>query len=461
MANAASRRSPRPLAVIVRTAAGLLAVGLAVVVFRVLVLTRPEPTLRPVQEQRLTVNVVRAERVPLARTWTAYGSARAKRSSDLRAEVAGEVIERPERIDPGVAVEAGELIVAIDPEEFEARLERARSAIAALQAELEGLDVEQVSLEQTVELAAEASRLARWERDRVRAAQEREAATEAELVRLEAALTRVAREETDLRQRLALLAPRRQALQAQIMIERSNERLAQLDLRRARIAAPFAGELQVVEAQEGERLAVGEIVARLVDSSVIEIPVEAPLSALGQVRVGDRVGLAAEGPLDAAWQGVVARIAPEASTQSRTFTLFVETAGVLPDGRPAPSPGHFLRASIVSEAPEMRFVLPRAAVAEERVYVVDAASRVRLRTVVVERYVEARFPSIDPRETQWAVVSEGLEEGDLVVVSNLDEIEPGLLVDPADVARESTAAVGAAGPIGGLGAGGVAGSGAR
>ena len=53
------------------------------------------------------------------------------------------------------------------------------------------------------------------------------------------------------------------------------------------------------------------------------------------------------------------------------------------------------------------------------------------RDVVVSHYVEASYPSLDPIETQWAVIAAGLSEGDRVIASNSDQIEHGTLVQIA------------------------------
>ena len=55
--------------------------------------------------------------------------------------------------------------------------------------------------------------------------------------------------------------------------------------------------------------------------------------------------------------------------------------------------------------------------------------RIEVRPVTTAYSIEGRIESLDPNEDQWTVVTTGLTKGDLVVVSLLDQISEGLLVE--------------------------------
>jgi len=422
------------LALIVRGVAGLVILAIGGGIYFALAVTRPEPPRVEQADAPTPVQAMTVQLVPARRWWEGYGAARAVRASDLDAEVAGVVVERPESIDPGAWVEAGALIVAIDDEEFRQRLEQSRRQVDALEAELLGLRVETESHQDTLALAEQAVEFTRNELERLREAEVRGAATGVEIQRLQRDLTRFQRDAEEIRQRLNLIPSRRAQLNARIQSEQAAARLAALNLERSRITAPFAGSLQSVTAQEGERLNIGDQVARLVDLRRMEIPLRAPLSAVSEVRVGNPVAVQAEGPVAREWTAHIARIAPEADPQTRTATIFVELEqpGAASGGAGALLPGQFVTARIFAADQRERVVVPRTAVSADRVLVVDEEGRVRPRSVRVSFHIENDFPSLLLDETQWAVVETGLAPGDRVIITNIQDLEPGELVRPVD-----------------------------
>lgn len=432
---------------------GVVAIVAAVGVTAVLISTKPSPKLAPTSERAMTVRVMTAAEKPVARTWRAYGTARALYAANVAAQVAGEVLERPAEIEVGAWVTKGDLLVQLDDAEFRERLAGANETIRALEAQLESLDVEQASLIENVQLAEEAIQLSERELVRARDAQQRGAATQNEIERLERELTVQRRLAVDLRQRRDQLPIRRQEVEAQIRQQRAEARLAELDVARARITAPIDGALQAVEANVGDWLGVGAPVARIVDLRRIEAPMRMPVSAGADVRVGDPIDLAADGPSGLHWDATISRIAPEADPGNRTLLVFAEYQQEATEADSGDLlPGQFLIGSARSRIAAPRIVVPRNAIVSDRVAVMNDQGRVETRRVRVAFYVDDRFPELDPVVTQWAAIDEGLEPGDRVIISNLEDLEEGLSVHPADAGaalpptarRDESAATGSA-----------------
>ena len=116
----------------------------------------------------------------------------------------------------------------------------------------------------------------------------------------------------------------RAALEARLAVEEAQEATAALNVSRTVIAAPFEGRIVDVNVDTGERVAPGQVVARLVDLSHLEVPLQAPVSAASSIRVGDEVSVMADGPSGDTWTGRIARMSPEADPTNRTVTVFVE-----------------------------------------------------------------------------------------------------------------------------------------
>jgi len=432
-----SRLLPR----VSRGIAAVVVLGAAVAFFRYMQDTRLSPDTEPVHERTLAVSVVTAARVPIAHVWTGYGTARAMDSSDVSAQVSARVVERPPEVEPGEPVEPGQVLIKLDPTDYEQRVSAAEQAAAATQAELEGLDVSRVRLSDQVEAAEEELAVATRDLERAKSAYERGAGNQTDVDQREAAYRRAERTLAGLREQLEMLPSRHASLNAKLLGQRADLALSREQLARTTIVSPIAGVLQEVYVEPGELLSPGSPVARVVDLSVVEVPVALPISAGEQVARGDAVSLRTDGPNELRWDGKVARVAPEADAGARTITAFVEVHQ--PGGVRRPGmilPGQFVVAEVTTGAVAERIILPRRAVDGDHVLVAAHNSdvlRAAERPVHVLFHIDGRFPQLHATETQWAVLADGVEPGDNVIVSNIDQIVPGMRVETVSAAGGS------------------------
>ena len=424
----------RRASLLFRIALGVVVLLIAFAVVAALEATKAEPEQAEIRESVTTVRVTTVQRVPVDRWWSGYGTARALRSVDLSVEVNGVIVDRPSSIDEGVPVNEGDLILQLDDRDYTDRLASVRQGIASIDAELDGIDVEEESLNRSLKLAEESVRLLRSELNRTEEALERGGANIIEVERLQRQVSIAERDEQAIRERLLLLPSRRQRLQASRLEFQAEERLAQLNVERTRIAAPFTGQIHEVMVDRGEFVMMGTRIARLVDPDRIEIPLRMPVSGASQFAVGSDVELRARGASDV-WTGTVSRIAPEADPLLRTIEVFVEVdQSDVAAGGETLRPGQFVSGRLFVGRDVPAFVVPRGAISNDRVMVVGDDGRATGRDVEVSHYIEASYPSLDPIETQWAVVAAGLSAGDRVIAANSDQIEHGTLVQIAEPA---------------------------
>lgn len=440
-----AKRSPAwvLISVVVRGGVALLAIAIALGVFTMLRAARP--TIEP-DDSTVTppiVDVVRVEARSVPRVWDGYGTARAMDAADVPAQVAGRVVERPDTVEAGEAIGAGGVIVRLDDTDYAAAAAAEEQSVRALEADLEGLDVEEQRLREQVELASAEREAAQRDYERAQEADRRGALSPGELDKKVTALRAAERALSALEQQRDLVPSRRAAIQAKLAGGRASLRVAQENLARATIASPIAGVLQSVGPEVGEWVGVGAQVARVVDLSHLEIPVRLPASASASVGVGDRVDLRTDGRDEVRWQGTITRVAPEADASMRTITVFVEVRQDA-SGAGALLPGQFVVGRVTGRAGEPMLVVPRRAVEDDRVLVavpaageVEAghpgASQVTAMNVRVVHHAEGRFPELDPQETEWAVVtSDELREGMAVIVSNLEQLRAGMVVEGND-----------------------------
>lgn len=382
------------------------------------------------------VETVRLSRVPVTRVWTGYGTARAMNAVDISAEVSAVVADRPDRLEPGVDVGPNELLLQLDPADFEQRLAAAQERARSLGAQLDGLEAEAARLRDRVAFATEERDAAARDLERVREAEAAGASSPGEVDAARTAVQRAKGALAQVQQLLELIPSREASLRAQKLAADAEAALAARDSKRSRIVSPIAGRLQLLEPEEDELVAPGALVARVVDLRRIEVPVRLPVSAGLAVRPGDAVELSPDGPGGGGWSGTIARVSPEADASTRTLTVYVEVEQDPEASGSLLLPGRFVSARVESNQDGRALVAPRSAVLEGRVLVAEPAGgdtgglQVWARSVRVLYHVRAAYPELDPVEREWAVLGprSALDEGDLLIVSNLSQLREAMLV---------------------------------
>ena len=387
-----------------------------------IVRNRPEVETQPlrIEPPGVRIHVVELEDVRLS--VTSQGTVRPRTETQLVPEISGRVTSVAPSFAEGGFFEAGDVLVTIDPFDYQQAVISARSQLA---------------------------------QSRLRLAQEE---AEAEVARREwQALGRGDPRELTLRE------PQLDDARAAVAAAEANLLRAQRDLERAEITAPYAGRVRRKSVDVGQFVTVGNAVATVYAVDVAEIRLPLPDDELAYLdltlsfrgtrnRPGPRVTVRTTFAGAAyAWNGRVVRTESEIDPVSRMVHVVAEVRDPYAPGadprRPPLAVGMYVEAEIEGREFSQIAVLPRAAVrGQAQVLVIDADNRVRFRDVKILRStIESVF------------VSGGLAHGERVVVSTIDSPTEGMLVqvtnptedllarsaDPVSPAdEEQTAAVG-------------------
>ncbi len=382
----------------------VLAIGVASTV--VLVRTRPaaETRARDIPPPLVRVHVVQTEDLQL-RVYS-QGTVEPRTRTALVAEVSGRVVEVSPAFESGRFFEANEVLLRIEPVDFELAVVRARAAVA--QAE-------------------------------VRVANER----------AEAAVARREWQELGEGEASPLVTRQPQLQEAEATLEaaRATLRQAELELERTRIRVPFPGRVSAKRADVGQYVvrgtSLGEVYA--IDFAEVRLPIpdgelafletswsqptrsEAtgpPRASLDPARAGTAPHVLLQAQFAGAqqrWSGRIVR--SEGEIDPRTRMLHVVARIDDPYGRLEPrdaplAAGLFVHAEILGRHVSDVVVLPRAAVrGRDQVLVVDADDRLRFRTIEVVR-----------AQRDEVVVRAGLSEGERVLLSPLEAVTDGMRV---------------------------------
>lgn len=381
-----------PLKWTVRFLIPALVVATAVLVARTLIRTAPQAERRPPPPQQALVETMTLIPTNLTLRLPATGTVMPSRGVQLRSQVAGRVLDTAEAFLDGGFFREGDELLRIDPADYELAVNQARATLA--EAEFQ------------------------WKLEQGRQ----------DVARREWSLIGDAGDASDLQRDLALRKPHLENAEAAVEAARAALALAELNLERTRIVAPFDATVLDRRVNEGAVVSTQDVLANLAATDAAWIEVSLPVRDLRRLTIPREPGepgsaavvrMAAAGA-DHAWTGSVLRLVQALDEQARLARLIVAVPDPLGlDRHDAAAPlllGSFVRVVLVGETLPDALVIPRTALHDaDTVWVMSPDNTLEIRSVEVEW-----------RGEHEAVVRTGLAPGDRVVLSNLGAPVPGM-----------------------------------
>jgi membrane fusion protein (multidrug efflux system) len=226
-------------------------------------------------------------------------------------------------------VKAGDLLVQIDPADYEAQVAQAEAGVAGAQAALDNLD-NQVELQYATIAQAEAQRVsaeaqeveARQEQERQQSLSQTEAGTRQ---KLEQAIAAYARAQADVRASRAVIAAQRHQMEvlagtkkqraADLLGAKAALAAARLKLGYTKIVAPFDGVVGEREVQPGDYVNIGSNLINVVPLPDVYVIANYKETQLTRVRPDQPAEVTVDSFPNARLHGRVERIAPASGSQ--------------------------------------------------------------------------------------------------------------------------------------------------
>ena len=336
------------------------------------------------------VDAITAESRSLNFSIRSQGAVEPRTQTTLVAEVSGKIVSVSPDFIAGGFFRKGEVLLQIDPSDYQTALKRAEASLASKQAKLAD---EKARSEQALK---DWSNLGRQG------------------------------EPSDLVKRLPQLAD----AQANVQAAEADMEKARRDLQRTRITVPYDGLLREKRVDLGQFVSPGTQlgVSFSVDSAEIRLPLSA--SDLAFIDLPSAIDAdssnypevvlsASEGAITRSWDARIIRTEGVLDESSRVLYVIAEVIdpyGVL--GKSNQSElrmGTFVRADIVGQHIDNAVVLPRhVLIGGNTVLVANADRQLEIREVVVAR-----------AEPRLVYLTSGVENGEKVVTTSLDAPIPG------------------------------------
>lgn len=295
------------LRIIVTVALGSAALVMAVLFAAMLIARREPPEQAMPPEPVLAVEVVRMVPEDVPMIITGYGDAKPIEVSPIAPQVSGNVIRTHDRLFAGEIIPAGEVLVEIDPRDYEAHVAQARAQAAQARSGLARLRTQYASDQERLGTLERSRDLARKDFDRLKDLFEKEAVGALSNVERAELTYNQARDAFDLMTQNVSLYPARisEAEQGLAAAEAALQ-LAELNLSRTKITAPFDARIQEKRVEEGQFVSPGAPILMLANDSILEIVV--PLDSR-EVRDGLRFTPEAETNRSKSWFTDVEQVA--------------------------------------------------------------------------------------------------------------------------------------------------------
>jgi len=400
--------------------------------------TAPQP--KRIQQKPVVpvVDVLEVEQADYQVKVASTGTIKPHTQSNLVAEVAGTVVHISPNFTNGGFIEQGELLVRIDPAEYQYAVANIKAALSGVRARLAELDTTAENLKKS--LAIEGQHLALAERQFKRHTKLRKQGTVSQSALDQSEREYLLRKSSlqGLENSLELIPAQRQVLQADLKLKQAQLASAQLDLNRTQIKAPYTGRVLEQRVDLGQSVSKGSVLAAIyaVDYVEVRLPIsdwEASFLALPEGRVGEsqREVILSVSIADNRyqWRGRIMRTEGMIDTRTRQLFLVAQVDdpyAASPDGKPPLMVGQFVEAEIPGRLLQDVIILPRKVIrANDEVLVIGSNDR-----------IERRNLEMVWRDQEHVIVGAGLTAGERVSLTQLPYAPDGSPVKISGVASK-------------------------
>ena len=423
----------------------VLPIAAAILVVAYLVAHKPGPARKQGEESIRTLRVIEAPSVNLIPRVVGYGIAQPARVWEAVSEVKGAVLSTHPALKSGELIPQNTELIRIDPTEYELTVARLEAGIEETLAKIQELAEEETNTRNLLEVERRSLELARKSLERMRAALKRNSIAQDAVDREERSFLQQRRSVQQLENTLSLIPSRKKALAAALDVHRAGLKQARVDLSKTVITSPYDCRLGDVQIEAGQFVRAGQPLFNAHGTAVTEVEarfrIEELRNLLGEKKrarfqpalntgvfeqlfkdVRVLVSLQSGG-WSAQWEARIDRLREtvDATTQEMRVVAAVDRPyeKALPGVRPPLAAGMFCRVDLHAPARPKSVIVPRSAIHENSLFIVDSKRRLEKRPAV-----------LDFAQSEFVVVKSGLSGGEMVVVSDPSPAIIGMKVSP-------------------------------
>jgi len=418
-----------------------VALGIAVAAIFIIRAEGPARVEEPVMGRAVrTVSLQPTDIAPIAMGW---GNVQAAETWTAVSEVKGQVIWRHQDLDSGKLIAGGTKVLEIDPTDYRLAIVQAEADLAAYAAEAAQIDAEAENTSRILDL--EEARLVLSEADllRNRDLLKRGVAAQTRVDEAERATLLARRSVVELKNTLALIGPRRDALAAQNARTKTALARNQRDLDHTTITTPYEVRVTKVAIERFEYVNIGQTLVATDGVAQVEVVAQLPFVAfrrllygtdliedtLVAIRTGPSSRMSASVRLVSdptqTWPATVTRVEGALDARARTVPVVVTVddpyGNSNPPLRPPLLPNMQVEITLTGETISGSLVIPESALHGNLVYLANEQDQLVLRPVT-EAF----------RQDGLVVITEGLAASDRLILDDISPAIPGTKLLPVE-----------------------------
>jgi len=423
----------------------LLPILAGLVILVLLKKNQSEPLQVTAKEHARLVRVMTVFETTVIPQAIGHGSVRPAKTWEAVAQVKGKILQKHSELKKGAILEADSLLLQIDPADYQLAIAQSEADIAATKAQLDELSARETNTRKSLVIEEQALALSEKELARKKRLVHDGSISRSKVEDQERALLMQQQAVQTQHSTLNLVPSQRALLRAQLARQAAQLSAAQRDLANTEVRLPFAGRIAAVHVEQDQYVREGESLAVADDLQLAEIEVPIPIEQMrgvlhaegpvdllhtSSLALHSRLGLAArvdlkEGIINASWPGRFARVSDTLDPKTRTVGVIIEVdapyAGMRPGERPPLVKGLFVEVTLLGKPLNNRLIVPRSALHQGRIYIVNADNRLVIRPVIISLL-----------QPGFAVITSGLKPGEQVVLSDLVPAIEGMLLQPQE-----------------------------
>jgi RND family efflux transporter MFP subunit len=374
---------------------------------------RPDPAAAPI------VAAAKVHRADLTRALAVTAEFRPYQEIDVHAKVAGYV--KRIYVDVGDRVKEGQLIAVLEIPELQDEVQTAEASVSKSQEEIRRAQADLERAQSVHEVAHLAySRLADVSKTRpglvaqqeIDDAMGRDRVAEAQVATAKASL---------------------EVAQQQLRVAQADRERVRTLFAYAQIKAPFTGVVTKRYADTGSMIQTGISsqtqsmpLVTLAQENLLRLIIPVPESAVSKIRLGGSVEVSVS-ELGKKFQGKVARFADQVDMATRTMHTEVDVPN--PTGQLVP--GMYASASLILSDERNALAIPIQALTRSE-------DSLTILLINKQNKLEERSVQIGVETPDQVEILSGLSEGDLVVIGNRSQLQPGMAVQPKIISIAQT-----------------------
>ena len=425
------------------------------IIFFVVMKKNKKPPVRLENKERIqTVRVIPLEKMTVVPRVITYGYVEADRTWQAISEVSGKIVWVNKNLKKGYFLKKGEILFKIDTTTYGLAESRGVADLMSVDARLKELEQSRKNTGRLLAIEKKSLASAGQELKRKRELFENEYISSSDLEKEERSFLTHQTAMNNLQNKLDLIPSQKKALLAQKKSGESIVTERRLDVARTEIRVPFDSRLSVVNIELHQFASAGTVLVEAESVDRAEIPVfltpksfmtlmpgksgtgmgtipdmESLRQAIG---ITARVRLPLDDEMPIEWDGTFSRISESLDLKTGAITIYISVdnpyENVIPGKRPPLVTNMYVEVELRGRPVSDRFVIPRSAVHDKKVYISTPENRLEIRSVEVESYME-----------NLAVLSHGLKEGETLVLSDLIPAVEGMLlksVEAVDILKD-------------------------